>query len=595
MNPKTLDHVAYWLADRDAVADFAVRHLGMHVVDRTDAFTLVGADARRGKLTLFAADGPRERGALEHVALRVSRPRACARLSCPTTSRSRGAARARRTSSWQRASRSGWSRPRPTSTTTSTMSRSARQTRRPRRPTIARSAFGPQRPGGSGCPRVEVGGAVGRVPARRAGSAGAAAPQPSRRARRLGRRARGRRARPRRGDRQRRRRAEHARGVRLGPGTCADRVRRAQADVLADLRELVIARHRCGRWDGGPRRRCAPARARARAARPREGNPAGRLDASLLLRRLAASRVGAVPRRVPRRRRAAAAADLGASRRRARVARVARRRAGLARHREPAHDRPPLRPAGTDANFSSRRQGGWSSSSRSRQTPSHPSCLRPVGSEVGWRVSAICSCGRIHGARATASTSQSRAAPTTTAGMDEFYGRAMPAPPARIREEDFVPLAQLYGREARVFTDDWSEITPRRVAWHENDLAQMIGRRAWYCVQRDERPDRGRPGGRRHRHRPGARPSPSTSRRAVTHTIGGLQVDEQARVDRRRRALGGRRRRGRRGDRRLLERPRAGARARPGGRRVDRGELAGEVRADAAVAGQRRRAELRHA
>jgi catechol 2,3-dioxygenase-like lactoylglutathione lyase family enzyme len=72
MNPKTLDHIAYWLADRDAVADFAVAHLGMHVIDRTDAFTLVGADAKRGKLTLFAAEGPRERGALEHVALRVS-------------------------------------------------------------------------------------------------------------------------------------------------------------------------------------------------------------------------------------------------------------------------------------------------------------------------------------------------------------------------------------------------------------------------------------------------------------------------------------------------------------------------------------------
>jgi catechol 2,3-dioxygenase-like lactoylglutathione lyase family enzyme len=71
MRPQTLDHVAYWLADRDAVADFAVRHLGMHVIDRTDAFTLVGADARRGKLTLFAAEGPRQRGALEHVALRV--------------------------------------------------------------------------------------------------------------------------------------------------------------------------------------------------------------------------------------------------------------------------------------------------------------------------------------------------------------------------------------------------------------------------------------------------------------------------------------------------------------------------------------------
>ena len=72
MNPLKLDHVAYWLADRDGVADVVTERLGMHVIDRTDAFTLVGADARRGKLTLFAAEGPRERGALKHVALRVS-------------------------------------------------------------------------------------------------------------------------------------------------------------------------------------------------------------------------------------------------------------------------------------------------------------------------------------------------------------------------------------------------------------------------------------------------------------------------------------------------------------------------------------------
>jgi catechol 2,3-dioxygenase-like lactoylglutathione lyase family enzyme len=71
VNPKTLDHVAYWLADRDSLADFVTRHLGMHVIEQTDAFTLVGADARRGKLTLFVAEGPRDRGALEHVALRV--------------------------------------------------------------------------------------------------------------------------------------------------------------------------------------------------------------------------------------------------------------------------------------------------------------------------------------------------------------------------------------------------------------------------------------------------------------------------------------------------------------------------------------------
>jgi len=72
VRPETLDHVALWVADRDQIADFVTSHVGMHVVDRTDAFTLVGSDARRGKLTLFAEDGPRERGHLKHVALRVN-------------------------------------------------------------------------------------------------------------------------------------------------------------------------------------------------------------------------------------------------------------------------------------------------------------------------------------------------------------------------------------------------------------------------------------------------------------------------------------------------------------------------------------------
>jgi catechol 2,3-dioxygenase-like lactoylglutathione lyase family enzyme len=62
VQPKTLDHVALWVADREPIADFVLRRLGMHVVDQTDAFTLVGSDARRGKLTLFSAEGPRERG-----------------------------------------------------------------------------------------------------------------------------------------------------------------------------------------------------------------------------------------------------------------------------------------------------------------------------------------------------------------------------------------------------------------------------------------------------------------------------------------------------------------------------------------------------
>ena len=43
----------------------------MHVIEETDTFTLVGVDAKLGKLTLFDAEGPRERGSIEHIALRV--------------------------------------------------------------------------------------------------------------------------------------------------------------------------------------------------------------------------------------------------------------------------------------------------------------------------------------------------------------------------------------------------------------------------------------------------------------------------------------------------------------------------------------------
>jgi catechol 2,3-dioxygenase-like lactoylglutathione lyase family enzyme len=72
MKPTSLDHVALWVADRDSIADFATEYLGMHVIERTDKFTLIGSDARHGKLTLFQAEGPRERGQLERVGLRVS-------------------------------------------------------------------------------------------------------------------------------------------------------------------------------------------------------------------------------------------------------------------------------------------------------------------------------------------------------------------------------------------------------------------------------------------------------------------------------------------------------------------------------------------
>src|ERR1700760_499265 len=72
MQPKTLDHVAFWVADREAIVRYLEEHLAMHRIAQEDNFTLIGTDARRGKLTLFDAEGPRERGALKHVGLRVS-------------------------------------------------------------------------------------------------------------------------------------------------------------------------------------------------------------------------------------------------------------------------------------------------------------------------------------------------------------------------------------------------------------------------------------------------------------------------------------------------------------------------------------------
>ena len=71
MEVTSLDHVALWTPERDALARLLTECCGMHEIERTDAFTLVGGDAREGKLTLFEADGPRERGVLERIVLRV--------------------------------------------------------------------------------------------------------------------------------------------------------------------------------------------------------------------------------------------------------------------------------------------------------------------------------------------------------------------------------------------------------------------------------------------------------------------------------------------------------------------------------------------
>jgi catechol 2,3-dioxygenase-like lactoylglutathione lyase family enzyme len=69
--PNSFDHVALWVDERDAIAEFAYANLGMHEIERTDKFTLIGVDAKQGKLTLFDAEGPRAPGVLSRIVLRV--------------------------------------------------------------------------------------------------------------------------------------------------------------------------------------------------------------------------------------------------------------------------------------------------------------------------------------------------------------------------------------------------------------------------------------------------------------------------------------------------------------------------------------------
>lgn len=138
-------------------------------------------------------------------------------------------------------------------------------------------------------------------------------------------------------------------------------------------------------------------------------------------------------------------------------------------------------------------------------------------------------------------------------GFDEFYGRAMPALPADIPEERFVELAQLYGRYALVLNEEGNEFAPDPVSWSEIELVQAIARqpggRAWYVVDEPtlEIQIRERTvaemiaaaraaGGTVLAAQELGFDLPDVYRYAVhvcagiTYTIGGLRVDERARV-----------------------------------------------------------------
>jgi len=171
-----------------------------------------------------------------------------------------------------------------------------------------------------------------------------------------------------------------------------------------------------------------------------------------------------------------------------------------------------------------------------------------------------------------------------SAGLEEFYGRNMPD--AEFSEEQFVPLAQLYGRAARVYNKRGEEFFEGEVSWSENDLvqatAQQPGARAWYVLDDDalEQPVRDRkvadlvavaptrvdPADLPFPAPPGARVAVRVSP-GITHTIGGLRIDEQARVAGTDRPVSRGRRCGRHLDGRLRERSRRGPRVRPHQRR----------------------------
>ena len=125
-------------------------------------------------------------------------------------------------------------------------------------------------------------------------------------------------------------------------------------------------------------------------------------------------------------------------------------------------------------------------------------------------------------------------------GLDQVYARAMPAPPARIGEDDLVRLSQLYARHAAV-TNARGE-RHETATWSEIDVAQWQLRqpraRAWFTVPAERLGERvrersvaemidaaeaaGAPVRREDKH-----VSVETVA-GVTTTLGGLAIDEHA-------------------------------------------------------------------
>ncbi len=73
-----------------------------------------------------------------------------------------------------------------------------------------------------------------------------------------------------------------------------------------------------------------------------------------------------------------------------------------------------------------------------------------------------------------------------SAGLDEFYGRNLPAPPAEFSPREFVEVSQLYGRYAVALNRNGERYADEAADWSETALtratARQPGLRAWYVV-----------------------------------------------------------------------------------------------------------------
>jgi fumarate reductase flavoprotein subunit len=71
-------------------------------------------------------------------------------------------------------------------------------------------------------------------------------------------------------------------------------------------------------------------------------------------------------------------------------------------------------------------------------------------------------------------------------GLDEFYGRNLPAPPADFPPEQFVEVSQLYGRYAVAINQSGERYADEAADWSETALTRATARqpalRAWYVL-----------------------------------------------------------------------------------------------------------------